>query len=65
MYGRQAAERAGRLSYEYTQAYLKQYDAEIARMNKRMPHSDDERVIGQAAVEALCSLAGPLPTDHR
>ena len=49
MYGRQAAERylAGRLSYEYTQAYLKQYDAEIARMNKRMPHSDDERLLAK------------------
>ena len=49
MYGRQAAERylAGRLSYEFTQAYLKQYDAEIARMNKRMPHSDDERLLAK------------------
>ena len=49
MYGRQAAERylAGRLSFEFTQAYLKQYDAEIARMNKRMPHSDDERLIAK------------------
>ena len=49
MYGRQAAERylAGRLSYEYTQAYLKKYDAEIARMNKRMPHSDDERLLAK------------------
>ncbi len=49
MFGRQAAERylAGRLSYEYTQAYLKQYDAEIARMNKRMPHSSDERLLAK------------------
>ncbi len=49
MYGRQAAERylAGRLSYDYTQAYLKQYDTEIARMNKRMPHSDDERLLAK------------------
>ena len=49
MYGRQAAERylAGRLSYAFTQAYLKQYDAEIARMNKRMPHSDDERLLAK------------------
>ncbi|MAI23687.1 MAG: hypothetical protein CL828_06490 [Crocinitomicaceae bacterium] len=49
MYGRQAAERylAGRLSYDFTQAYLKQYDAEIARMNKRMPHSDDERLLAK------------------
>ena len=49
MYGRQAAERylAGRLSYEFTQAYLKQYDAEIARMNKRMPHSDDELLLAK------------------
>ena len=49
MYGRQAAEQylAGRLSYEYSQAYLKQYDAEIARMNKRMPHSDDKQLLAK------------------
>ena len=40
MFGRQAAERylAGRLSFEFTQSYLKKYDAEIARMDKKMPH---------------------------
>ena len=67
MYGRQAAERylAGRLSYEYTQAYLKQYDAEIARMNKRMPHSDDERLLAKRRSKLSVRLVGAVPTDHR
>lgn len=49
MYGRQAAERylAGRLSYEYTQAYLKHYDSEIAQLNRRMPPSDDDRLLAK------------------
>ena len=49
MFGRQAAERylAGRLSFEFTQSYLKKYDAEIARMDKKMPHSTDMRLLAK------------------